>query len=126
MTETPEQYTRRILGYMEGKEPLAALATTAKKLDRPVKWMSTATLRKRPAPEKWSVSEIVAHLGDAEIVGGFRMRLILGSPGAPIVAYDQNQSPAADRRDPRAQAQTFIAFSAATLSLVSSIVCSTK
>ena len=23
MSETPEQYTRRILGYMEGKEPLA-------------------------------------------------------------------------------------------------------
>jgi len=126
MSETPEQYTRRILGYMEGKEPLAALAATAKKLDRLITGVSTARLRKRPAPEKWSVSEIVAHLGDAEIVGGFRMRLILGSPGAPIVAYDQNQSPAADRRDPRAQVQTFIAFSAATLSLVSSIVCSTK
>ena len=60
MSETPEQYTRRILGYMEGKEPLAALAATAKKLDRLIKGMSTARLRKRPAPEKWSVSEIVA------------------------------------------------------------------
>ena len=33
MTETPEQYTRRILGYMEGKDPLAVQAATAKKLD---------------------------------------------------------------------------------------------
>lgn len=78
MNETPQQYTQRILGYMEGKQPLAVQAATAKKLDRLIKGVSTAKLRKRPAPEKWSLSEIVAHLADAEIVGGFRIRLILG------------------------------------------------
>ena len=103
MSETPQQYTQRILGYMEGKQPLAVQAATAEKLDRLIKGVSTAKLRERPAPEKWSVSEIVAHLADGEIVGGFRMRLILGSPGTPIVAYDQDQwviSGHYDKRDP--------------------------
>ena len=34
MKETPQQYTQRILGYVEGKEPLAVQAGTAMKLER--------------------------------------------------------------------------------------------
>ncbi len=90
MKETPQQYTQRVTSYVEGKQPLAIQAATPKKLERLIKGVPTAKLRKRPAPEKWSVSEILAHLADAEIVGGFRMRLILGAPGTPIAAFDQD------------------------------------
>jgi hypothetical protein len=51
MNETPQQYTQRILDYIDGKEPLAVQAATAKKLERLIKKLSTAKLRKRPAPE---------------------------------------------------------------------------
>ena len=34
--------------------------------------------------------EIIAHLADVEVVVGFRMRLILGAPGTPIAAFDQD------------------------------------
>jgi len=79
MKETPQQYAERILGYVEGKQPLVVQAATAKKLNRLIKGVSTAKLHRRPAPDKWSVSEIIAHLADAEIVGAFRLRFILGS-----------------------------------------------
>ena len=124
MSETPQQYTQRILGYIEGKQPLAVQAATAKKLDRLIKGVSTAKLRKRPAPEKWSVSEIVAHLADGEIVGGFRMRLILGSPGTPIVAYDQNKwvtSGHYDKRDPRKSVEQFRVLREGNLALLKSL-----
>ena len=88
MNETPKQYTERILSYIEGKEPLAAQAATAEKLNQLVQGVAASELRRRPAPEKWSVNEIIAHLADAEIVIGYRLRLVLGSPGAVIVAYD--------------------------------------
>src|SRR5215831_2351286 len=91
MNEAPQLYTKRILGYVEGKKAMAMQAATAKKLARLIKGVSVAKLRKRPAPEKWSVSEIVAHLADGEIVGAFRLRFILGAPGSPIVAYDQDK-----------------------------------
>jgi hypothetical protein len=81
MKETVQQYIQRISGYAEGKQPLAVQASTAKKLERLIKGKSTAKLRKRPAPDKWSVSEILAHLADAETVGSFRMRLISGRAG---------------------------------------------
>ena len=45
---------------------------TAKKLERLIKGVPAAKLRKRPAPGKWSVAEILAHLADTEIVGGWR------------------------------------------------------
>jgi hypothetical protein len=124
MNEAPHEYTQRILGYIEGKQPLAVLAATAEKLDCLIKGVSTAKLRNRPAPEKWSVSEIIAHLADAEIVSGFRMRLILGSPGTPILAYDQDKwvtSGHYDNRDPRKSVDQFRVLREANLALLESL-----
>src|ERR1700733_12361370 len=87
MKETAPQYIQRITGHVEGKQPLAVQAATARRLERLIKGVPTSRLRKRPAADKWSAAEIVAHLADAEIVIGFRMRLILGAPGVPIAAY---------------------------------------
>ncbi len=70
MKETTQQYIERVTGYVKGKRPLAVQAATAKTLERMIKGRPTAKLRKRPAPDKWSVSEIVAHLADDSIAPG--------------------------------------------------------
>jgi hypothetical protein len=124
MSETPQQYTQRILGYIKGKQPVAVQAETAKKLDRLIKDVSTATLRKRPAPDKWSVSEILAHLADSEIVLGFRLRQILAVPGTPIAAVDQDswvQSGHCEKRDPRKSVEQFRVVREANLALLKSL-----
>jgi hypothetical protein len=124
MNETPQQYTQRILGYVKGKQPLAVQAATPKKLERFIKGASKAKLRRRPAPEKWSVSEIIAHLADGEIVGGFRLRFILGSPGSPIVAYDQDAWAASGhygKRDARKSVALFRVLREANLALLKSL-----
>jgi hypothetical protein len=124
MNETPQQYTERILSYMEGKQPLAVQAATAEKLERLIQGVPPSKLRERPAADKWSVSEIVAHLGDAEIVTGFRMRLILGAPGAPISAYDQDSwvtSGHYEKRDPRKSVEQFRTLREANLALLDSL-----
>jgi len=104
MPETVQQYTQRILANAQGQDPIKVQSATPKKLARLVKGVRTAKLRKRPAPEKWSVAEILAHLADVEIVIGWRMRSILGAPGTPVQAYDQNSWVIAghyEKRDPR-------------------------
>lgn len=124
MTETAQQYTQRVVGYIQGKQPLAVQSATAKKLGRLIKGVSTAKLRKRPAPGKWSVSEILAHLADAEIVGGFRMRLILGAPGTPIAAFDQDAwvtSGHYEKRDPRKSVEQFRVLREGNLALLKSL-----
>ena len=104
MNETPQQYTQRMLANAQGQDPIKLQSATPKKLDRLIKGVPTAKLRKRPAPEKWSVAEILAHLADVEIVVGWRMRSILGSPGTSIQAFDQDAWVTAghyEKRDPR-------------------------
>lgn len=124
MKETPQQYTQRVVNYLDGKQPLGVQAATAKKIDRLIKGVSPAKLRKRPAPDKWSVSEILAYLADAEIVVGFRMRLILGAPGTPIAAFDQDSwvmSGHYEKRNSQKSLEQFRAVREANLALLKSL-----
>lgn len=124
MQETAQQYTQRILKNIEGKDPLKTQAATVKTLTKLVKGASPAKLRKRPAPDKWSVGEILAHLADAEIITGWRLRAILAGPGAPIQAYDQDALAAARnyaKHDPRKSLEQFRAIREANLALYKSL-----
>jgi hypothetical protein len=124
MKETPQQYTQRVVGYTEGQKPITVQAATAKKLERMIKGVPTVKLRKRPTPDKWSVGEILAHLAETEIVGGFRMRLILGAPGTPITPFNQDAwviSGHYAKRDPRKSLEQFRAVREANLDLLKSL-----
>ncbi|MGB9466830.1 MAG: DinB family protein [Candidatus Acidiferrum sp.] len=124
MKETPQQYSQRILGHMEGKDPLKAQAAAAKRLDRLVKGVPASRLRKRPGPDKWSVSEIIAHMADTEIVIGWRIRSILGAPGTHIQAYDQDAWAATGlyaKRDTRKSIEQFRAVRDANLAFYKSL-----
>jgi len=124
MPETAQQYTQRILGYVEGQEPLKVLAASPKKLERLVGRVSAAKARKKPAPDKWSIAEVAAHLADVEIVIGWRVRSVLGAPGTPIQAYDQDAWAAAgqySKRNPRESVAFFKAVRAANLALYKSL-----
>jgi len=124
MAETPQQYTQRILGNVAGLEPLQVQGATSKKLEKFLAEISPAKLRKRPAPEKWSIAEIVAHLADVEIVIGWRVRSILGSPGTSIQAFDQESwliSGHYDQREPSESVAQFSAVRGANLRLYKSL-----
>jgi hypothetical protein len=124
MGETPQQYSQRILKMSEGKDPLKSQSATPKKLESLLKRAPAAKLRKRPAPDKWSVVEILAHLADTEIVVGWRVRSILGAPGTPIQAFDQDVWAAAGnyaKRNPRKSIEQFRAVREANLALYKSL-----
>jgi hypothetical protein len=90
MTETAETYKQRMLDYVGDQDPLVLLAATPSKLSTLLADVSSMMLTCRPAPTKWSVAEIVAHLADTEAVVGYRLRMMLSTPGAPIQAVDQD------------------------------------
>jgi hypothetical protein len=124
MKETPQEYIARILGNVNGKNPLRVQAATPKNLERLVRGVPTSKLRKRPAPDKWSVVEILAHLADGEIVGSWRIRSILGAPGTPLQPFDQDAWVAAGhyaKRDPRKCIGQFRALREANLALFKSL-----
>jgi len=90
MQETPQQYMQRILGYLNGKKPLEILTSSPRKIARLIIGASKKKLSQHPAADKWSVTEILAHLADSEIVYGFRIRLILEASGTLIQGINQD------------------------------------
>src|SRR5271169_7133734 len=124
MQETPQQYTQRIFGYVDGKDPLQVQRETPKKLQTLIKPLSKQQLAQRPEPGKWSITEIVAHLADTELVGGWRMRLILGSNGVPIQPFDQDvwaESLGYSKRDAKVSLETFRVLREANLAMLKSL-----
>ncbi len=124
MPETPQQYTQRILGNIDGQEPLRIQQATPKKLAALIRGKTKKQLTRRPAPGKWSVAEIMAHLADAEVVVSWRLRYILGSNGASLQAYDQDVWATTfdyAHRDPRRSLETYRALRETNIALLKGI-----
>lgn len=110
MQETAQQYIQRILGYVEGQDAIKVQRTTAATLKKSIQGLSAKQLKWRPQPGKWSISEIVAHLSDAEIVASWRMRSVIGENGITIQPFDQDAWASAfayQNRDTRKSLETF-------------------
>jgi hypothetical protein len=63
-----------------------------------------------PAPGKWSVRQIVAHLADAELVGAHRFRQVIAEDNPTLIAFDQDKWSANldyARRKPKQSLETF-------------------
>ena len=90
MAETFEQYIDRMLALAGAVDPLERLSQTGPRIATLVAARTDGQLRWVPAPDRWSVAEIVAHLADCEIVAGYRVRMILSASGTPLQAFDQN------------------------------------
>jgi len=124
MQETVQDYTQRLLSYGEGKDPLRLQQAAPKKLALLLKGKTGKQLMRRPAPEKWSVAEIVAHLADAELAISWRIRQILSNNAIPIQAYDQDQWAKTfgyARRDPRQSLANFRTLREANVALLKSV-----
>ena len=52
--------------------------------------LDEATLGWKPAPDKWSILEVLAHLGDMEIMYGYRLRQVIADKEPVFAPIDQN------------------------------------
>lgn len=43
-----------------------------------------------PAPGKWTIRQLIAHLADAELVGAHRFRQVIAEDNPTLIAYDQD------------------------------------
>ena len=65
------------------RDPVEVMESTPGKLEKVLGKLSAEQIGKQPAPRKWSVREIMAHLADCEIAFGFRLRQ--GAAGVEMV-----------------------------------------
>ena len=75
--------------FLAGQEPIPVLTSTADHLVELTAPLSGAQIDRAPAPGKWSIREIAAHLADCEIVFSFRLRQTLSQKHALIRPFDE-------------------------------------
>ncbi|HVB86358.1 MAG TPA: DinB family protein [Candidatus Dormibacteraeota bacterium] len=124
MQETSEQYMQRMDGYVVGRDPLKLQAAAPARLAKLLKKATPAKARKRPAPGKWSIAEIMAHLADTEVAMGWRIRIVLSEPGSTLQPFDQDAWASAmryEKRDPRKSLEQYRSLREANIALLKSI-----
>lgn len=124
MQETSEQYMQRIQGYVSGRDPLKLQAAAPAKLAKLLKKATPAKARKRPAPGKWSIAEILAHLADTEFAMGWRIRIVLSEPRSTLQPFDQDAWAGAmryEKRDPKKSLEQYRALREANVAVLKSI-----
>lgn len=82
----PDRY-REAMG---DDDPYLAMFEAPQKLRKLLKGLTEKQLSRRPAPGKWSIKEIVAHLADGEVILGSRYRFIAAHDKPVIAGYDQD------------------------------------
>ena len=80
----------RYLAALGGDDPFLAMFEAPQRLRKLLKGLTEKQLSRRPAPGKWSIKEIVAHLADGEVVTGSRYRFIAAHERPAIASYDQD------------------------------------
>ena len=75
--------------FLGGRDPIEVIESTPAHLAQLTSRLTPAQLDHSPAPGKWSVREIVAHLADCELVFGYRLRQTLADHHPTIQPFDQ-------------------------------------
>ena len=74
----------------ELKKHLEAAEKSPKEIAAAVSGLSPDVLHYKPAPDKWSILEILGHLADIEIVYAYRLRQMLADEKPVIAPMDQD------------------------------------
>jgi hypothetical protein len=119
-----ERYRARLMDYVKGKDPLAIQRETPGTLAGLIEGHQPEKLKQSPAPGKWSIGQILAHLAEAELASGWRYRQMIERSGAPLSAFDQAEWArlgSYDTRDPKESLQLFRLLREANLRMLANL-----
>jgi uncharacterized damage-inducible protein DinB len=87
---TPD-YVRDTLALLGDQNPLTVLSETPAWIAARVEGLSSAALKQPEAEGKWSLTQVFAHIADAEIAFGWRARIVLTQDSPPMQGFDQGK-----------------------------------
>jgi uncharacterized damage-inducible protein DinB len=79
------------LAYVGDKDPIAMQREAPNTLACLIEDVPDEALTRRPAPGKWSVRAILAHLAEDELVSSWRYRQMLEHSGTILPGFDQDE-----------------------------------
>lgn len=75
---------------MSHYEIIGNMESSADELYNAIFGITDNLLNKKPAPDKWTIKEILVHLLDAELVYACRLRKVASEPNSTLQAFDQD------------------------------------
>ncbi|MGI4850347.1 MAG: DinB family protein [Janthinobacterium lividum] len=75
---------------LEGQDPADVLRATPARLGRVLGAMAPEQIEYKPAPNKWSIREILCHMADCEVAWAWRLRSIHGSDNPTMQPFEQD------------------------------------
>jgi hypothetical protein len=77
--------------FVGSNNPFPIIESTATRIAEVTRGLTPEQIGTPPAPGKWSIHQIVAHLADSELVSQTRVRFILFEDNPQLPAYDQDR-----------------------------------
>jgi hypothetical protein len=84
------RYVSALLDLLGNQDPVTVLRRTPDAIAAFVDELQPDAATTPEAPGKWSIRDVVQHLADSELVGGFRLRLVLAQHRPMLTGYDQD------------------------------------
>ena len=121
MDTNARAYCSALRDLVGDEDPFVVLSNTPARIHTLIAGANAAMLSCQPAPGKWSIGEIIAHLADSELVFAYRLRTIFTVNGARLQAFDPDVWAATFdymSLDVRTSAQLFAALRTGTLQML--------
>jgi hypothetical protein len=89
-TAADGSYRARILGLLGDRNPLESLGSATGRVEALAQRLGESGLSRSYGPGKWTGKQVIAHLADAEVATGFRVRQILAQDNHTIQPFDES------------------------------------
>lgn len=76
---------------MDDQDAIAVQSDTPQVLARLIEGATDEILGRQPAPGKWSIRAILAHMAEDELVSSWRYRQMIEHDGATLLGFDQDE-----------------------------------
>lgn len=90
LSSATSAYVAKVVSLLGETDPLGVLTATPGLLAAAIRGRGAAALARPEAPGRWSAQIVLAHLADAELVWGVRVRLVLTHERPVLTGYDEN------------------------------------
>jgi uncharacterized damage-inducible protein DinB len=89
--EQAREYKTAVMDLLGSRDAIEVLRSTPAAVQTALASLTERELSQPEAPAKWSIRHVVRHLADAELVWGYRLRLVLSQERPALTGYDQDR-----------------------------------
>jgi DinB superfamily len=117
----PEAYRAALIAQVGCRDPMEIIASTPSQVRQMTAALSDDQLARRPSSDEWSITEIIGHLLDDEIINSFRLRMTLTDPATTYPGTEPDRWAALPKPDAQTMLTTWAGLRAYHVALLGSL-----